>query len=198
MSSEKTFFDEQITYLRSLSSTYQYLNKNASFMDADTLLRAEFVLIVSAFDNYLHSVVRRKIRENFFAAQPLPQGCDLPIEICRLIYNEPVESTRQEILDSALRKSLEKDSFQSPRSVEYALSLISVNHLWKTSSPTIGDTPSHIRDRLALIVHRRNQIAHEADINYSTGSPRSIDIQTVTDCRNFLAKLVESIDLQIL
>lgn len=197
MSNEKIFFDEQVGSLRSLSSIYQYLQDNASLMDADALLRSEYVLIVSTFDNYLHNIVRRKIRESFFASQPLPQGFSLPIEICQLIRNEPTESVQQGILDAALRQQLEKDSFQSPRSVEYALSLIKINHVWRNASTILGDTPEHVRNQLALIVKRRNQIAHESDIDPSTGMLRNINLQTVIDCRGFLEKLVESIDTQI-
>lgn len=197
MSNEKVFFDTQIGSLRSLSSIYQYLQDNASMMDADSLLRSEYVLIVSTFDNYLHNIVRRKIRENFFASQPLPNDFALSIEVCQLIRNEPTESIQQSILDGALRQHLEKDSFQSPRSVEYALGLIQINHVWRNASTIIGDTPENIRNRLALIVKRRNQIAHESDIDPSTSMPRTIDLATVTECRSFLEKLVESIDSQI-
>lgn len=49
----------------------------------------------------------------------------------------------------------------------------------------MGDTAEHIRDQLALIVKRRNQIAHESDIDPSTSMLRNIDLQTVNDCRDF-------------
>lgn len=198
MSDEKDFFNNQIASLRSLSAIFQYLKDNANMMDADALLRSEYILIVSTFDNYLHNIVRRKLRESFFNATPLPNDFSLPIEICQLIRNEPTEPGQQRIIDSALKRSLEKDSFQAPKSVEYALSLIKVKHIWKTASNTIVDTPEHIRDQLALIVHRRNQIAHESDIEFSTGVLRSISMQDVIDCRNFLEKLVEIIDTQII
>lgn len=197
MSDEKNFFDEQMTLLHSLSSIYQYLQDTANLMDATYLLRSEYVLIISAFDNYLHNIVRRKLRVAFFSAQTLPKELNLSIEICRLIRNEPSEGIQQSLLDSALRHHLEKDSFQSPKSVEYALGLIGVSHVWRHASLVIGDTPEHIRNQLALIIKRRNQIAHEADIDYSTAMLRSIDLQTVVDCRNFLENLVSSIDSQI-
>lgn len=197
MSNERNFFSEQIGSLHSLSSIFQYLQDNAGLMDADALLRSEYVLIVSAFDNYLHNIVRRKMRESFFASRPLPQGFSLSIEVCKLIRNEPTESAQQCILDAALRQQLEKDSFQAPGNVEYALGLIKINHVWRNASTIVGDTPEHIRNQLALIVKRRNQIAHESDMDPSTGMLRNITLQTVTDCRSFLEKLVESIDVQI-
>lgn len=197
MSSEKDFFDEQIGSLTSLSAIYQYLKDNAGMMDADALFRSEYVLIVSTFDNYLHNIVRRKLREAFFNAQPLPSDFSLSMEVCQMLRNEPIELNQKQILDVALRRSLEKDSFQSPKSVEYALSLIKIKHIWKTASIATGKSAEHIKNQLALIVKRRNQIAHESDIDFATSSLRSISEQDVIECRNFLRELIEVIDTQI-
>lgn len=89
MSNEKTFFDEQIASLRALSSIHQYLADSAASMDASSLLRSEYVLIVSTFDSYLHNIVRRKIRENFFASSFLPANFNLPITAYLSVHNEP-------------------------------------------------------------------------------------------------------------
>ena len=88
----------------------------------------------------------------------------------------------------------EAHSFQSPKSVEYALGLVNVKSVWTKVSPVMGDTAEHVRDQLALIVKRRNQIAHESDIDPSTSMLRNIDLQTVNDCRDFLQRLVSVID----
>lgn len=194
MSNEKTFFDEQIASLRALSSIHQYLAGSAASMDASSLLRSEYVLIVSTFDSYLHNIVRRKIRENFFASSFLPANFNLPITAYLSVHNEPNVAFQQQIFDASLRSILEKDSFQSPKSVEYALGLVNVKSVWTKVSPVMGDTAEHIRDQLALIVKRRNQIAHESDIDPSTSMLRNIDLQTVNDCRDFLQRLVSVID----
>jgi len=197
MSIEKDFFDQQIISLRDLSSIHQYLLENASAMDTSSLLRSEYVLIVSAFDNYLHNIVRRKIVDNFFSSQFLSSTLSLPLTDYFAIHSETNINDKKQILDVSLRKLLEKDSFQAPKSVEYALGLIDIKNIWSQVSTTMGDTSSHIKDQLALLVKRRNQIAHEADINPSTSIPRDIDIQTVSDCREFLQKLVSAIDVLI-
>lgn len=163
-------------------------------MDASSLLRSEYVLIVSTFDSYLHNIVRRKIRENFFASSFLPANFNLPITAYLSVHNEPNVAFQQQIFDASLRSILEKDSFQSPKSVEYALGLVNVKSVWTKVSPVMGDTAEHIRDQLALIVKRRNQIAHESDIDPSTSMLRNIDLQTVNDCRDFLQRLVSVID----
>jgi len=197
MSNEKVFFEEHISSLRNLTAFYQYIHDNATLIEANALLRAEYVLIVSAFDNYLHQIVRRKIRELFFNGQNVSSDLNLPISVFQMIHNESNVVEQQAIFDIELRKIMEKDSYQAPKSVEFALSLININHIWTTVAPCMGDRPDNIRSQLALIVKRRNQIAHEADLDYSTGSPREIYEQTVLECRDFLKKFVTSIDALI-
>ena len=197
MSSEKIVFEQQIMSVRNLTSIHQYLIVNATAMDASLLLRSEYVLIVSAFDSYLHSVVRRKIRENFFTSQFLPDNLNLPITDYLAIHNESDIGIKQQLLDATLRKCLQKDSYQSPLSVEYALNLINIRNIWRTSATAFGDTAENIKRRLALIIQRRNQIAHESDID-PTGIQRGITQQTVDDCRDFFDQFVSVIDALII
>ncbi|MCO7126179.1 HEPN domain-containing protein [Sporolactobacillus shoreicorticis] len=197
MSIEKQFFESHIVSLQSLTSLYQYINNNASLVDADALLRAEYVLIVSAFDNYLHQIVRRRIRELFFGGAEVASNLAFPVPVFQMIHDEDDETVQKEIFDAELRKVLEKDSYQSPRGVEYALNLIHIKKIWTDVIPFMEDSAINVKRRLSLIVKRRNQIAHEADVEYNTGFPRDIDEQTVLECREFLSKLVSSIDALI-
>lgn len=197
MSSEKAAFNEHLDSLHKLTSIYNYMNQNAQLMDLDSLLRAEYVLIVSAFDNYLHQIVRRKIIERFFNNGQLSSELCIPVDIFQSMHNESDIALKKDLFGAALRKTTEKDSYQSPRSVEYALGLIGVNKIWSKVSNNLGETPEQIKMQLSLIVKRRNQIAHEADIEPSTSSARGIDEPTISVCRDFLKKLVEGIDNQM-
>ncbi len=194
MSKEKEFFERHIISLQNLTLIYRYIHNNAPLIEAEPILRAEYVLIISAFDNYLHQIVRKQIRDSFFVGKPISTDLELPMSVFQMINNEDDERSKKEILDSELRKVLEKDSYQSPRGVEYALNLINITKIWAKVSCLMGDSANNIKNRLSLIIKRRNQIAHEADIEYSTDSPRDIDEQTVRDCREFLLNLVTSID----
>lgn len=197
MSIEKTLFDEQVSSLQMLSSVYSYMKQNAIYMDTDALLRAEYVLLVSSFDSYIHNIVRRKIRDNFFSSDHLPEDLGVSIEVVRLMREDGTESGQKLLLDSYLNKLLSKDSYQSPKSIDYALGLIGINKIWSASVSTFGDTAENVKKRMALIVQRRNQIAHEADIDSSTGLPRTILLETVKECGTFLQTLVGVIDAQI-
>lgn len=216
MSREKDFFDQQVASLGSLASIYERVDWDKdcfSNLNKDHLLRSEFILIVSAFDNYLHNIVRRKITESFFSTAPLPDkmNLEMPVRIFQELMGGTDDTdtdarteTRRQLFDSALRKQLSESSFQSPRSVEYAAGLLQIVQLWKTvasamnvAAHTNSYTPENVRNQLALIVQRRNQIAHEADIVPGSLEMREIDTQTVSDCRIFLTRLADSIDNQV-
>lgn len=197
MSVEKDFFDKQVGTIKVISAIYKYLQNNAAALDSTALLRAEYVLIISAFDSYLHNVVRKKLSNNFLAGEL--SGCDikLSLESFSIINSATNINEKKQLLDLEIRKALEKDSYQSPKSVDYAMDAIGIKKIWKKSESVFNDTGEHIKDQLSLIIKRRNQIAHESDIDFLSGELRTIDSQTVDECRNFITKLVTSIDLQI-
>ncbi len=87
-----------------------------------------------------------------------------------------------------------KSSFQAPRNVEYALSLIEVNKVWSALSPIMGFTAEDISAKLAIIVNRRNKIVHESDIDQPTGMLTQIDDEMVTNCYIFIDQLVNAIE----
>lgn len=197
MSLEKKGFEKCIESCQELNAIYSYLVKNKVMtLETASVLRAEYVLIVSAFDFYLHQIVCRILIETFFS-ECHPIHCKdslIPMPVIQQVCRTHDESTQKELLLSAVKDRLSKDSFQSSKSVEYALGLIGVNHIWSSVSGTMGDTPERIKMQLDVIVHRRNQIAHEADIELTTGDYRAIDAGTVNECKNFISKLVNSID----
>ena len=197
MSVEKDFFDKQVGAIKVISAMYEYLQNNAAALDSTALLRAEYVLIISAFDSYLHNVVRKKLSNNFLAGEL--SGCDikLSLESFSIINSATNINEKKQLLDLEIRKALEKDSYQSPKSVDYAMDAIGIKKIWRKSKSVFNDTGEHIKDQLSLIIKRRNQIAHESDIDFLSGELRTIDSQTVDECRNFITKLVTSIDLQI-
>lgn len=197
MSVEKDFFDKQVGAIKVISAMYEYLQNNAAALDSTALLRAEYVLIISAFDSYLHNVVRKKLSNNFLAGEL--SGCDikLSLESFSIINSATNINEKKQLLDLEIRKALEKDSYQSPKSVDYAMDAIGIKKIWRKSESVFNDTGEHIKDQLSLIIKRRNQIAHESDIDFLSGELRTIDSQTVDECRNFITKLVTSIDLQI-
>lgn len=197
MSGEKEAFDAQINSLKVLTNIYRFISPLGRFENAEHILRSEFVLMVSAFDNYLHQITHRKLTEMFFSTNPaelVPDGLRMKANGFQAILREADANEQRALFETALRKRLAEDSFQSPKSVEYVMGLIQVKNFWKRVSDQMNATPDDVRNRLALIVHRRNCVAHESDIDPAMQELRQITVEDVDDCRKFLSKLVECMD----
>ena len=103
-------------------------------------------------------------------------------------------------LEQEIRARHGHQSFQSSDSVADAIRLISEVELWNEASRNLGIDRRELRNRLNLIVDRRNKIVHEADIlpdyvgqtaNLDFRSP--IDEAMVDTAINFIEQLGDAI-----
>ena len=139
MSKAKKQFEDSITSLRNIDAIYGYISSNAPALDSSSLLRAEFVMIISAFDTYVYELVIEKIVDMFFDKM-LSKDVDvlLPIHTVQCIINESNTLEQRQLLVSELRRIMSSNSFQSPKSIEYALSLLGLKKVWSLlSSPSL-------------------------------------------------------------
>jgi RiboL-PSP-HEPN len=104
-------------------------------------------------------------------------------------------------LENEIRERLGYLSFQQADKIADAIRYISDQKLWEVVAVEISQTTQitrsakDIKQRLNLIVDRRNKIAHEADIDptFGIGSRWNIDELLVGDAVDFIEMLVESI-----
>lgn len=195
MTADKINFEKCIDTCQEINAVYSYLQSNhVEALSIDSILRAEFVLLVSALDFYIHQIVCHKIVHDFFNGILVCEENLISMSVIQQLDRATDQPSKEQILYASLKKRLSKDSFQSSRNIEYALGLIGKKKIWSALSNVMGDTADNIKNTLDLIVQRRNQIAHEADIEIHTGTYRPISQSTVDDCRAFLSTLVTSID----
>ena len=187
-------FEENISAAENLEPLYTYLCGNAENMDASYLLRSEFVLIVSALDTYVHMLTEDKIVDSFFDTSL--DITELEISICKMksVMTIENENDKRGMFRNIVRNRLKKDSFQSPRSIEYAFGLIGIKKIWTSIKDGMGMSCESITSKLGLIINRRNMIAHESDRNPVTGELQGIDLPMVIDCKNFIVKLVNQLE----
>ncbi len=199
MSIEKNNFDKCIDSCKEMDAIYLFLSeKKVLSLNIDSILRAEYVLIISAFDFYIHQIVCKKMVDMFQNGSIASDERLISMREMQLIFQTTNTSTQHDLLLASLRKKFSKDSFQSSRSIEYALGLIGIHNIWTNLSPRMGDTPNNIKNRLDVIVLRRNQIAHEADFDFSMTSLRPITITDINECRAFIENMVSIIDSMII
>ena len=190
-------FNQNVNCFQTLEVFYDYFNQNAKDVDASDILRAEFVLIVSAFDCYIHDLVKKGMVEIFNGTRVSNKNYEnytLSMSQIKNVLDQDAV-LRSDTLGGAISDINSKDSYQAPKSIEYALGLISYNNIWTQLSPILGLTPETIKNRIAVIVRRRNQIAHEADLQSTISEERNaICLSDVQGVSSFLKQLVNGID----
>lgn len=187
-------FEENISAAENLEPLYSFLCSNAENMDATYLLRSEFVLIVSALDTYMHMVVEDKIVDSFCGTGSISTALEIPIYKIKEVIMIDDETDRKGMFRNIIRDRLKQDSFQSPKSIEYAFGLIGIKKIWSSIKETMEMCSDDIINTLGLIINRRNMIAHESDRNRVTGELQEIDLETVIWCKNFIVKLVNQFE----
>jgi len=193
-------------YLRNVESIdtidgiHTYFEERVPAIDISEILRAEYVLLVSAFDYYIHDIVREGMLKIFDGKYRSNKDFDrftISLKIVNILLSTNDNQLRRQLLDNEIRKINSKHSYQSPSNVERALSIISFKSVWKRISRDMKMSQEDIVKELGLIVHRRNKIAHEADIDPVTNEKTPIDKQTIKDVRDFLMNLVSILDKKI-
>lgn len=82
---------------------YKYLESNAKNLDSTILLRSQFMLIVSAFDTYVHSAIINKIVEIYFSPNSIIQlNMEIPLSLVYRMKNSE-EIMQKGLLENYLR-----------------------------------------------------------------------------------------------
>lgn len=198
MRNPKNTWDTNLQNIKRMHWLHEQLVKIVSAMDISDILRSEYVLIVSAFDCYIHDVVLQGMSDMFFGNKTECKGYTdfcIPMSTVKELLTTPDVSLRASIYNASVKKILSKDSYQSPNSVEYALSMVNIKKIWSKIGEKIGMSTEDVKTKLGLIILRRNKIAHEADIeNLVSMEKAEIERTDVEDVIAFLNNLVLEID----
>jgi hypothetical protein len=146
-------------------------------LQPDELLRAEWVARVGALDLYVHEKVIQSMTEIFEGRRP-PSPSYLRFQLS----NETLDRVRGATsktdalaaFDLELRGQLGRRTFQFPEDIAEAIRLCSTVELWNEVALRLGASPAtknesakDLKKDLSLIIHRRNKIAHEGDLQPS-------------------------------
>jgi len=192
-------FTLNLQSVKDLGQIYILVSTNFPLIEekVDDILRAKVVLLISAFDTFIHDVVKIGKGEIFAGRRPSHSKYnDFKFSLSALnnINSSSSQSEKINYFESELEKINSNDSFQSPKSIEYALGLIDVKNVWTLVSPLMGNVSANdIKNRLSLIVQRRNKIAHESDHNPVTGDKYTIQKSDVDNDILFIENLCQAI-----
>jgi hypothetical protein len=168
------------------------------------LPRATVVSAVSAFDAYIHDMLALHI-PRVLVDTVTPISEDLADLIGRVVSTKKrddvqdllrfVRSTTgsQDLAKEIREKIARFESYQAPDKVVCAFRLIGVQDILKEAADRWQGPKTERADiaaRLDRYVKRRNQIAHEADLD-THGDHRAITPDYAWDCKEFIKGLVD-------
>ena len=152
----------------------------------------------------MHDLVREKIVNSFFedSYEEIDfTKVDVTGECLKKIFEAKTSNEKKIILTEEIRRLHSLNSYQSPKSVEYAIGILNIKKIWSKLAEKFQSIPKYsvyngenIKRELSLIIDRRNKIAHESDynpINYEKYAIERSDVDTVLD---FTITLVNSIN----
>lgn len=158
-------FHENIRRSRDLVAIFRAMQaQTTGALDLFDLLRAALVMSVSALDHFIHEMVRLGMLEAHRGERSkTPAFLRFRVTL-QSVSEMPLSPDRDVWLDGQIREQIGYQSFQRPDRVAEAVRLISEVSLWNEVARILGTDSGAVRDRLTLIVQRRDKIAHEADI----------------------------------
>lgn len=190
-------FNISISRVRDLIAVHNSVKAQSTpVLDLSDILRAALVLSVSALDFYVHEIVRLGMLEIHQGLRPEPPAFSrFQISLGSAREGLNVAQNLDYWLENEIRQTHSYKSFQQPDNIADAIRLISDKKLWKEVAKVMGRPDQDVKKELKVIVNRRNQIAHEADINptLGLGDRWVINEVLVNDAVNFIEQVVQSI-----
>ncbi len=195
-------FRTNIERARNLQVLYGALSsQTTSVLDLSDILRAAIVMASSALDHYVHELVRREMLA-IWRGQRQSTNAFLNFRVS--LQSTMAVSANQDLgdldwLDNEIRTHHSWQSFQHPDRIADAMALVIDISLWQEVGSRMGRDPTEVRKQLELVFDRRNKIAHEADLDPTSGKlgPARrwpIDDQLVTETISFIEKVGETIE----
>lgn len=200
-------FDDNISDARALFSYYEYLGNEVKVPQdkiAD-FLRFQLVYAVSALDRFLHEIIRIGCIETLSGLRLVTSKFStLSINLA----NEMKLFTRVDILSdvSFLRSEFVKIasseisrlfaymSFQDPEKVKDGLSYIwNEKQKFEKLATIMSMDRCYVEQTLKVIVNRRNQIAHEADVDPLLLQKRIITVSETNAVLSFISSFAHAV-----
>jgi len=197
MQSAKVHFEQNIIRVKNLGTIYESINlQTTPSLDLSDILRAQYVMLVSALDHFIHELVRfgmieiynknrketKKFQEFIFSTEK------------DILFKKAIMEEKSDVwLNHQIRYRNGFKSFQEADKIQEAMLLIIDTDIWKEVADNLENDIKQIKRRLNLIIDRRNQISHEADIEPTYQELRTIYIDDVQDSILFIESLVEVI-----
>jgi len=193
-------FNINIEGLHNLTVVHEALVEKVTPLDISDILRAQIVLSVSALDCYFHDLCEEAMlfifeHKNFVQNNSF-KNFSISIDTLHQIVNTSMPSEKLFFLSKEIKRKNGYKSFQEPKNISEALSYIGISKAWVKVGALLLEESSDIQKQLSLIIARRNQIAHESDINptLGLGEKYEIDATITKETISFIKKIIGAVE----
>jgi hypothetical protein len=163
-------------------------------LDLTDILRAALVVAVSAFDHFVHEIARIGMLETYDNRRPRTDAFGRFSVTLENVLSGAATPGSLLWLEVEIRRQHSWVSFQQADKVADAIRLVSSKKLWEEIGTILGIDARSAKNRLNLIVDRRNKIAHEADMDPSfPGTRWPVDDVLVQDAIDTLEQIADAI-----
>ena len=192
-------FRSNIERVRALGGLYEALSRlTTPAVDSTDILRAQIVLAVSALDHYIHELTRLGMLEVFNGLRPSTTAFGRFQVTIDAAMAAMAGSSGSSWFETEIREKHGYLAFQHPDKVADAIRLFSASELWPQVAIKLSLPIQDVKNRLRLIVERRNKIAHEADLDPSyPGTRWPISSADVGSTVKFIEDICEAIHFVI-
>ena len=188
-------FTANIDRARDLRALFANLTASTSgALDLTDILRASIVSAVSAFDAFIHEISKTGMIEIYKGTRPRTDAFGrFPVLMQNVLVGIATPGDTKWLEEEIVRQHGWL-SFQQPDKVADAIRLFCGKDLWRDVGIQLAIDAKSAKNRLSLIVDRRNKIAHEADMDpTSPGSRWPIDELLVRDVIDTLKQIGDAI-----
>ena len=189
---------ENMDRVRSLGALHTAFGElTTPAVDLTDLLRARIVMIVSALDHYIHEITRVGMLETYDRKRTQTRAF-LRFQVTLDAAMKGIsKSSENGWLDAEIQERHGYQAFQHPDKIADAVRLFSSCELWPSVAAQLNLTPDDVKNRLRAIINRRNQIAHEADLDPSYPGADNrwpISPSDITSTLDFILDVCAAID----
>lgn len=196
MKNAKKHFDQNIERVKHLGYIYQTLRLEGTEIDLNDILRTQYVMLVSALDHFIHEIVRIGMLETYNNSRKptkVFQDFILTLDKKILFKKAIMEEKNNQWLDYQIRVLNGYKSFQQADKISEAMQLVVEYNIWSKISINLTKDENDLKKQLNFIIDRRNQIAHEADIEPIYKELRPINVDDVNNSIEFVIDIAEAI-----
>ena len=190
-------FVKNLDIIEELHVIHGHLKDNLNYPnDLSDLLRTQITQFVSAFDKFMHDIVRKGMIQSYAGNRQKTPGY-LKYSIDLGLLNDMMNGTQfppEYILELDILKRHGYISFQDIGKIKEGLSLIwSEEHKWQKIAAKMAITERDLKTEFKNIVNRRNQIVHEFDFDLLTNQRRIISSSDTQRIKDFIRNLGKAI-----